>query len=492
MRRTDLIPILLACVGHAIRVQRQARDLHKGIFNELNASLSLQALLALTSQSASAYNPCGTGVSTHMDNRFFTGRPALHSHQQSRFHPVVAAFQAAASPWKKQKYELSRQILGPEHPDTLRALNNYANAVGELGQLPELEPVQKEVLELRNRVLGPKHPDTIRALNEYTTTLDDLGRDMTAEPCSKDVLRRNQVSKVLTDYIKAQRKRFDHDVEADIEMMKQIWDRRHRILGVDHPDTIKSFLSYASTLGDLGHQDEAEPLKRQAFELSNLVLGPGHPQTLLALSSYADTLSQLGREADAEPLKKRVHGISRLAHGPEHPETVNALSSHADSLYELGRHACAEPLRKEVLEMRRRARGPKHAETLEALSKYAKTLVKLSRDTEAEPLFKELYELRRQIHGPEHPDTFISLSSYVDTLEVLGRELEAEKLLKEVAGLQRQELDPEHPEALGDLSDIDRAPLDLFDGDFEADPLRRELIQILSSVGDQQSPAVAV
>jgi tetratricopeptide (TPR) repeat protein len=69
-----------------------------------------------------------------------------------------------------------RRILGEEHPDTISAMNNLANTLGDQGQLNEAATMLKEVLEKMRRILGEEHPDTISAMNNLAFTLEDQGQ----------------------------------------------------------------------------------------------------------------------------------------------------------------------------------------------------------------------------------------------------------------------------------------------------------------------------
>ena len=58
------------------------------------------------------------------------------------------------------------------------------------------------------------------------------------------------------------------------------------------------------TLGHPGHHKDAEPLKRERFEVSKRTLGLEHPSTLNAMGNLAATLVHLGRHKDVEPLER--------------------------------------------------------------------------------------------------------------------------------------------------------------------------------------------
>ncbi|OCL01560.1 hypothetical protein AOQ84DRAFT_306480, partial [Glonium stellatum] len=75
---------------------------------------------------------------------------------------------------KREVLEKRRHILGDEHPDTIAAMNNLANTLGDLGQHQNAATIFREVLEKSRRILGDEHPDTITAINNLAITLRNL------------------------------------------------------------------------------------------------------------------------------------------------------------------------------------------------------------------------------------------------------------------------------------------------------------------------------
>ena len=59
-------------------------------------------------------------------------------------------------------------------------------------------------------------------------------------------------------------------------MEKQVLEATKRILGSEHPDTIRALGNLASTYGSLGRYIEAEELKKQVLDARNRILGAEH------------------------------------------------------------------------------------------------------------------------------------------------------------------------------------------------------------------------
>jgi len=64
----------------------------------------------------------------------------------------------------RQALEVSRRVLGPDHPDTLRLMLSLANAYSAEGRHAEAEAIYVDGLATSRRVLGPNHPDTLQTI----------------------------------------------------------------------------------------------------------------------------------------------------------------------------------------------------------------------------------------------------------------------------------------------------------------------------------------
>jgi hypothetical protein len=54
--------------------------------------------------------------------------------------------------------EMSKRVLGDEHPDTLTSMGNLALTYSNQGRWKEAEELEVQVIETRKRVLGDEHP----------------------------------------------------------------------------------------------------------------------------------------------------------------------------------------------------------------------------------------------------------------------------------------------------------------------------------------------
>ena len=120
---------------------------------------------------------------------------------------------AGARGLQEQVLDLSRRVLGPEHPDTLTSMNNLALTLQAQGDLAGARGLQEQVLDLSRRVLGAEHPDTLRSMSNLAGTLQAQG-----------------------------------DLAGARGLQEQVLDLSRRVLGAEHPDTSVSAFNLLHTL----------------------------------------------------------------------------------------------------------------------------------------------------------------------------------------------------------------------------------------------------
>ena len=84
--------------------------------------------------------------------------------------------------------DLDRRILGPDHRQTLAAMNNLGLAVQSQGRLAEAEQLLREALATEERVYGPEHQDTVNNMENLADLLADEGHLADAEKLHRQAL----------------------------------------------------------------------------------------------------------------------------------------------------------------------------------------------------------------------------------------------------------------------------------------------------------------
>ena len=296
----------------------------------------------------------------------------------------------------QQAVEIRQRVFGPEHPDTLEAMDNLGWVLDEEGHYAEAEKLDRETLEIRRRVFGPKHRITLASMNDLAVILMNEGHYAEAEKLDRAAL-----------------------------------DVQRRVLGPEHRDTLGTANNLALVLNKEGHYAEAEKLDRETLDVQRRVLGPEHRETLASMHNLATVLMNEDRYAEAEKLFRETLDVQRRVLGPEHPHTLLSMNKLATVLMDEGQYADAEKLDRETLDVQRRVLGPEHPHTLLSMNNLATVLMDEGHHAEADKLDQETLEIRRRVLGPENPDSARSTYNLSCIAACRGRRDEALSLLRE-------------------------------------------------------------
>ncbi len=124
----------------------------------------------------------------------------------------------------------------------------------------------------------------------------------------------------------------------------------------------------------------------QALEISRRVLGPEHPNTLKTMNSLASTYAGQAKYAQAESLYSQTLEIARRVLGPEHPDTLRDMNNLGSMYNSERKYAQAEAIFSEVLEIRRRVLGPEHPDTMMSMYNLAIVYERQSKYAQAEAI----------------------------------------------------------------------------------------------------------
>ena len=270
-----------------------------------------------------------------------------------RYHSV--GFYPEAIPLLETSRDFFLAARGREHPDTLAAMHDLANAWYSVGRRPEALALHGEVLELRRRILGPDHRDTLAAMSS------------------------------LADSLHA-----DGQLQKALGMQEEVVTRSRNALGLEDPDTLAAIHDVA-----LAHHwsgglpaDELQA-EEQALAASGKTRGEKHPVTLSRMHDMAHFLNDAGRTAEVLPLREAEHKLRREVN-PYHPDTLHCGADLAKSWHDEGRRDEALQLQKQVVEDYRTKLGPAHPQMLLEAGNLAYFQLWTGRRDGALPLLEEL------------------------------------------------------------------------------------------------------
>ena len=236
---------------------------------------------------------------------------------------------SAATLWYERTVALREKVLGSDHPETARAMNELGTMLWARGELHAARPLLERALAIRERALGPDHSDTTADLNNLALLYRDQGESAAAR-----------------------------------RLFERALDIRERVLGPEHPYTARSLYNLALVHLDQSELVTARPLFERALDIRERVVGPDHPQTAYSLHGLA-LLQQARGELDAaRRLFERALDIRERVLGPDHHTTAVSLHNLALLYRDQGELAAARRLFERALAIRDRVLVPNHPQTV--------------------------------------------------------------------------------------------------------------------------------
>ncbi len=287
-----------------------------------------------------------------------------------------------AEPQLVRSFELRRELLGPDDPETLETEHELANLRRRQGRLREADEMFTDVIERSTRVLGAADTATLLAHSSHSYVLTGLGRFAEAESECRAALA--LIPADLADYNERR-----HDIETALinalsnsggraecaELARSSYERDLKALG---PNNIRTLVS----AGELGRQlvlsgavDDGIALMRRTFEERQRLLGPEHDWTLLARETLIACERAAGRFENCVQDMRDVIAIRVKREGPASSRALDDISILGSTLRQLGRFPEALEVLKKARDESRAVNGPDDLSTLTLDTSIAQTLV---------------------------------------------------------------------------------------------------------------------
>jgi len=288
-----------------------------------------------------------------------TDQPDLHARLLGTMGEVYESLglYSQAQPLLQQWLNTTRQRLGPEHAETLAAMNHVAENLERRGRYIESENLAREALEISRRVFGRDNASTIDSMHTLASIALSEGHYAEAEKLNRESL----------------------EIEG-------------RLFSKENPLTLNTMTYLARSLAEEGKYADAEKVQREGLGMEERVRGPEHPETLAAMYNLGIILRMSGQTAAAEVVNRKTLETRQRVLGLEHPETVASMTELAETLDDLHRYADAETLYRKTLAIARRFLGAEHPDTAGIKYNLACNMALRGRRSEAIALLRDAME----------------------------------------------------------------------------------------------------
>lgn len=200
-----------------------------------------------------------------------------------------------------------RDVLGPNHRDTLMSSLGLGTAYWAAGNSEQAVRILRDVARLLEDQFGPTHPDTLTAKNNLAVALQVLGK------------------------------------RESRDLFEAVLNGRTALYGADHYATVQADYNVAMSDLNSGNVEVARPGWTRYLDWYRKRDGSGTRAFAGKLAEVGGQLLRRQHYADAEPLLRECSEIlTRL--GPSDWTAFNAQSQHGECLTGLKEYKKAEPL----------------------------------------------------------------------------------------------------------------------------------------------------
>jgi hypothetical protein len=251
-------------------------------------------------------------------------------------------------------------------------------------------------------------------------------------------------------------------------LRESTFEQAREALGADDPLTVDVACDLAFDLYGLGRVEQARAIDEDSVARLRRLLGPAHPRTIAAAARLARDLRVLGsrgpqgrgpggRERDpdagATAVLERARALDQDAFegfrrmlGPDHPDTLAVAVSLAADLYALDDYEAARERNADTARRCRRVLGEEHPLTLRVVNDLGVDMYRLGDARGAERLHRDVFERSRRLRGPDHADTLHAAHNLARDLAGLGELDEAAGLLRDTLERRSRVLGAAHPD----------------------------------------------
>jgi len=218
----------------------------------------------------------------------------------------------------REALERARDDLGPDHPETLRAVSTLASILTEAGDFDAALEANEQAYAAYARLLGTEHASTLRIHSNGAI-----------------ILRRAE--------------RLDEALEVAQESLR----RREAALGDDAGDVAQAYDVLGAIHLERGEMDEAAAALAESVARARAAFGPKSSQVADALFNLGTLHSRAEDYGAAEETYRELYETELEIHGARHRNTQQDRFQHARAIAMQGRHAEAVPILAEVLDVQR-------------------------------------------------------------------------------------------------------------------------------------------
>jgi tetratricopeptide (TPR) repeat protein len=269
-----------------------------------------------------------------------------------------------------------------------------------------------------------------------------------ADDISSHSTLRDQVDEMRKS---AQSLRGDAKYQSAHQLWLSHWHLCKQSYGENSFEALDGMMELAESFFDLGDDDEATDIFREAIRRCEKFLGPNHTTTGCAYQGLANMLSFAGKCMMAEPMMRKALEIQILNFGLEHDETARNFHDLGLLLMRADDYEAAEEALRESLRIFERVNEADHPSVTTAMHTLGHTLYLRDKLYEAQCILENVAQARELGLGARHPDLALSLRMLGDVLDDGNSPDLAKPFYARALSINEEAFEPDHPQVIHSL-----------------------------------------
>lgn len=333
---------------------------------------------------------------------------------------------------------MRRSLLGHDHPDTLRSMENLASILVEIGRADEGEALARQTVDGRERVHGQESVEVLESLCTLCRALHANDKLVDAEQLLREAAYRSSDT-LGPDHPVVLAARNDLAVvctalgrfaEAET-LLREVLSARLALYGDHHTDTLQSRVNLAAVLHHRQAYQEASELLNATLVIQEEICGSEHPETLSTLETLADVYRKSDRHYLAAFLYEKLDSAMVEIHGSTHPQRVRGLIKLSSAYLHQERYPAAVSLASRALKILERRRPEGSPEEITVLTNLGFAEHRQQRPEKAVEWFERAVDTAYRVLPPDDLRVAVIEANFATCLIGVGEEARAERLLRQ-------------------------------------------------------------
>ncbi len=243
---------------------------------------------------------------------------------------------------------------------------------------------------------------------------------------------------------------------AAVEYWRELSAASDRILGPDHPDSLRLANLLGASCAAAGLNAEAIASRRRVADQRAHALGPQHSLTLAGQVALSRSLVDAGDFGTAVDVLAAALAASEARRGASDPEVLGIRDDLAAAYLAAGRAGDAMRVLKATLAERERSGGPTHRDTIETRQRLAEACVAAGKLKDAVSLYRRAVEDSERVNGPDHRATLRARGTLAAVYQQTGKIGNAVSMYELTRDSCTRALGPDDPDTLNACVNLGR------------------------------------